>query len=286
MTLNQFKTVLKARKWVVLTTLAIALGAAVALSWLLPARWTATAAVLVDSKSPDPASGMLVPSQTLPGAMATQVEIIRSRKVALKVVEALRLDQSQAAQQQWRAETQGRGSLKVWLADRLVGRLDAAPARDSSVIRISYAGDDPQLAAAAANAFASAYSAANLELKDELARQSVPGPAERTQADGAAPRAPPGESLAAQTNIAVLSPAVEPIEPSFPKWPLNIALALGLGALLGVCIALVMEALDRRLRSEADVAGALGVPLLATLPHARFPRIVRRLLTHRPQGAA
>lgn len=107
MTLNQFKTVLKARKWVVLTTLAIALGAAVALSWLLPARWTATAAVLVDSKSPDPASGMLVPSQTLPGAMATQVEIIRSRKVALKVVEALRLDQSQAAQQQWRAETQG-----------------------------------------------------------------------------------------------------------------------------------------------------------------------------------
>jgi uncharacterized protein involved in exopolysaccharide biosynthesis len=83
------------------------------------------------------------------------------------------------------------------------------------------------------------------------------------------------ESQATQTNIAVLNPATEPLKPSFPKWPLNLALAVFLGTLLGVGVALLLEMLDQRIRSEADVAGTLQLPLLATLPVARLPVIAR-----------
>src|SRR3989304_4954789 len=115
MTFSQFLTILKARKGIVLLVLLVTVGTTVAVSWLLPARWTATTAVLVDSKGPDPITGLLLPAQMLPGYMATQVDIIQSRNVALKVVEKLKLHESQVAQEEWRADTQGRGSLKVWL---------------------------------------------------------------------------------------------------------------------------------------------------------------------------
>lgn len=80
------------------------------------------------------------------------------------------------------------------------------------------------------------------------------------------------ESQATQTNIAVLSPAVEPIEPSFPKWPLNIALAVFLGGLLGVGVALLMEMLDQRVRAADSRAHATRSPIPSTLPGRGLPR--------------
>jgi len=279
MSLNQLFTILKARRWIVLSTLAVAVVAAVMVSALLPARWMASASVLLEWKGADPSSGMLVSGQTRPEHLATQVEIIQSRNVALKVVEALKLQDSQRLQKQWRDATQGRGSLKVWIADRLLANLEAEPVRASSVVSINYAGTDPASAAAIANAFAEAYAYTNVELQQESARRAGGG--------NAAPEAPPALP-AMQPSAAILSPAVEPVSPSFPNWALNLALAVVLGALLGLVIALIMEALDKRVRTEADVTDTLEVPLLAVLPHARRPRAVTkrmRLLTHRPTGA-
>ncbi|MGB8434665.1 MAG: Wzz/FepE/Etk N-terminal domain-containing protein [Burkholderiales bacterium] len=277
MSLNQFITVLKARRYVVLSTLLVAVFVAVAVSVLLPARWTASASVLLEWKGPDPASGMLISGQTRPEHLATQIEIIQSRNVALKVVEALKLHESQRIQQDWSDATQGRGSLKVWIADRLLKQLDAKPVRDSSVVSINFSGADPAFAASVANAFADAYASTNVDLQLEGARRAV----------GSAGQA--AASLSAmQPSAAILSPAVESIRPSFPNWPLNLALAVVLGAVLGVLIALIMESLDKRVRTEADVTDALEVPLLAVLPHARRPRAVTkrmRLLPHRPTSA-
>ncbi|MCC6610030.1 MAG: hypothetical protein IT515_10215 [Burkholderiales bacterium] len=338
MTIRQFLTVLKARKLVVLTVPLVACVAAAAASALVPARWTATASVLVDASAPEALTGNSPSAQAQAGAIATQVEIVRSRNVALKVVDKLRLNESAAAQREWREATEGRGSLKAWLADRLLGRLAVSPMHDSSVLAISFAGPDPQFAASAANAFAQSYVETNLELKLESARlaarwgneraralgAAAPGPAgrlaagERPQPAGAIPEPsttdrerdgtgveprdagaqrtpdvaparyaqPNLESLATRTSVIVLSPAVEPVEPSFPNWPLNVAVALGIGALLGVGAALVMESLDQRVRSAGDVSETLEVPLLATLPHARSPRRVQtRLVGERPARA-
>jgi uncharacterized protein involved in exopolysaccharide biosynthesis len=277
MSLNQLITVLKARRWVVLTTLLAAVVLAVAASAILPARWKASASVLLEWKGPDPASGMLISGQTRPEHLATQVEIIQSRNVALKVVAALKLDENQRLQKEWSDATAGRGSLKVWIADRLLARLDAEPVRTSSVVRINYSGNDPVTAAAIANAFAEAYTSTNVELQEAGARRA-----------GSSAPVTPAQQPAMQPSAAILSPAVEAVRPSFPNWPLNLAIAVVAGTVLGLLIALVMEALDKRVRTEADVTGTIEVPLLAVLPHARRPRAVTkrmRALPHRPAGA-
>ncbi len=74
------------------------------------------------------------------------------------------------------------------------------------------------------------------------------------------------ESQTTQTNVSVLKRATPPGLPSSPKLLLNIAVALGLGALLGLGAALVRESLDRRLRTDADVTRGLRQPLLGVLP--------------------
>jgi succinoglycan biosynthesis transport protein ExoP len=468
MTFGQFLGIVRARKGVVVAIALATVVATVALSWLMPARWSATASVLVDAKGPDPITGLVLPAQMLPGYLSTQVDIIQSQNVALKVVHALKLDESPVARQEWQADTAGRGSLRVWLADLLLKKLDVKPARDSSVIHISFSAVDPGFAATVANAFAQAYIDANLELRVEPARQSARWFSEQTRtlrqdvegsaaklaeyqqakgivslderldtenarleqlnaqlsqaaaltadgltrqrlardfaARGSAPDSIPEvlasplvqslkgelsrqegklkeilarlgtnhpqyqeasaevqsiqqrlkdemagvvqgiennyriaqrreaelreqlnaqkdkvlalkrerdtlaalireaenaqkafdlttqrrtqtslESLATQTNIVVLNPAVEPITPAFPKWPLNIALGALLGVLLGLGTALILEMLDQRIRSPSDVTGTLGLPLLARLPRAKFARRTRAPL--RPRQA-
>lgn len=73
------------------------------------------------------------------------------------------------------------------------------------------------------------------------------------------------ESQTSQTNVSVLSRAIPPIEPSFPKVFLNMLLAVFLGTLLGVGIALLLEVLNRRVRSAQDLAEALDLPVLGVL---------------------
>jgi chain length determinant protein EpsF len=76
------------------------------------------------------------------------------------------------------------------------------------------------------------------------------------------------ESQTQQTNIAVLTPAQPPLEPSFPKLLLNTLIAIFLGTLLGVGTALLLELMQRRVRSAEDLAETLGVPVLAVIGHA------------------
>jgi chain length determinant protein EpsF len=73
------------------------------------------------------------------------------------------------------------------------------------------------------------------------------------------------ESQTQQTNIAVLSPAVEPTEPASPKIILNTLLAVFLGTLLGVGAALALELADRRIRSREDIEQLLNLNVLAEL---------------------
>ena len=71
------------------------------------------------------------------------------------------------------------------------------------------------------------------------------------------------ESRASQTNVTVLNPAAVPGKPSLPKIPLNIALSVVVGTILGIGIVMLMEMFDRRVRSRSDLD--LDVPLLVVL---------------------
>jgi chain length determinant protein EpsF len=92
-----------------------------------------------------------------------------------------------------------------------------------------------------------------------------------------------------QSNLAMLTPAVEPIAPAGPKILLNCMLAALTGAGLGIAVAMLLENLDPRVRSEADLAQVLGVPLLgrvtAMIAHSASHRNARRALPHLKSSA-
>ena len=85
------------------------------------------------------------------------------------------------------------------------------------------------------------------------------------------------ESLSVQTNIATLNPASVPTEPNRPRILLNMLISVFLGTLLGVGIALMLELVNRRVRSVEDLVEAIELPVLATISSAGSPPTLRRL---------
>ena len=164
---------LRARYKIVLLTLGVTILAAVAISLILPKNYVAGVSMVVNYKGVDPVTGLSVPAQLMPGYIATQVDIIKSKSVALKVVDDLKLASNPAVQAGFQDATGGRGTLRDWLADSLLQKVDVVPARESSVLTINFRGNDPQFVATMANAFATAYLDVAVQLKiDPVQRAS------------------------------------------------------------------------------------------------------------------
>jgi succinoglycan biosynthesis transport protein ExoP len=170
MTVGQFLSILRARWWLVLLVLGLSVGGTLAVNLLLPKQYTAAASVVVDFK-PDPVSAVMYGGMASPGFMATQVDIIRSDRVAQRVVRNLKLNENPQVRAQWQDETDGKGSIESWLGGVFQRQMDVVPSRESSVITISYKAPDPRFAAGLANAFMQAYIDTALELRVDPARQ-------------------------------------------------------------------------------------------------------------------
>ena len=170
MTFGQFLSILRARKWVALLVFALVVASTVAISMLLPKKYTGVASIVVDVK-PDPVAAMAYPSMAMPGFMATQVDIMTSDRVTLRVIRDLKLLDSPNLRQQWQEEAEGKGTIEQWLIDALQKQLDIKPSRESNVIQVVYKSPDPRFAAGLANAYAQAYIATTLELRVDPAKQ-------------------------------------------------------------------------------------------------------------------
>lgn len=170
MTFSQFLSILRARWWVVLLVLGLTVATTVVVSLLLPRQYTATASIVIDIK-PDPISAIAYGGQATPIFMATQVDVINSERVALRVVRNLRLAENPDVRAQWLESTQGEGTIEQWLIGLFQQQKEVVPSRESSVVAISYKAADPRFAAAVANAFASAYIQTALELRVNPARE-------------------------------------------------------------------------------------------------------------------
>lgn len=169
MTFAQFLSILRARKWAALLVFALVVVTTVVVSLLLPKTYTATASVVIDAK-PDPVTAMINPAAALPSFMATQVDIMSSDRVALRVIRDLKLLDNPSLRQQWQEETEGKGTIEQYLVDLLQKKLDVKPSRESNVIAVNYKSPDPRFAAGLANAFAQAYIATTLELRVDPAQ--------------------------------------------------------------------------------------------------------------------
>jgi succinoglycan biosynthesis transport protein ExoP len=181
MNARQFWFILVARRTLILGVLAASVLLTLAVNLVQPGSYKATASVLLNYKGVDPVTGATTPGQLLPGYMATQIDIIGSKHVALRVVDSLKLASSAAVREQFQATAQGKGDIRDWLADLLRKKLDILPSRESSVVDISFSGADPQFAAVVANAFAEEYQRASVGLKIEPMKKTASYFSEQTR---------------------------------------------------------------------------------------------------------
>ncbi|MDY6947389.1 MAG: chain length determinant protein EpsF [Pseudomonadota bacterium] len=172
MGLAQMLRVLRGRA-VLFTAIVLAVLTAVAvISLLSPKKYVAELALVVDLQGTDPMKQTALAPMLVPAHLATQTEIIRSRNVALKVIEKMGLATNPAIVAAFR-ESGAETDLTSWLVDALLRNVDAKTARSSNIIRISYGSPDPVRSAEMANAFAEAYIQTSLELRVDPARRQV-----------------------------------------------------------------------------------------------------------------
>ena len=127
---------------------------------------------MVDAKSADPLMGGMLPAQMIPGYMAHpggHHQLHARRPAGGRPAQDGPVAGHPGAMAR---SNQGQGSIKIWLAELLMKKLDVQPSRErAACLTIGYQGADPQFAAAVANAWAQAYIDTSLELKVEPARQ-------------------------------------------------------------------------------------------------------------------
>ena len=98
------------------------------------------------------------------------------------------------------------------------------------------------------------------------------------------------EGQSNQSDIAVLTPAVPPLEHASPRILLNVVLSVFIGGMLGLGFALLAEMMDRRVRSATDLVLMLEVPVMGQMnwgaPKKRRLQWIRKLFARNKAGVA
>jgi succinoglycan biosynthesis transport protein ExoP len=145
---------------------------AVAASFLLPKKYTGEGAVVVDARGIDPlAQDGVMAAQQEANYVATQVDVIESHNVALKVVDRMKLTTDPAIVEKFQDKTGGVGSIRDFAADEILKHLTVKPSRDSDVIFVEFTHKSAQ--ADITNAFSEGYLQASLELRVDPARRQA-----------------------------------------------------------------------------------------------------------------
>jgi polysaccharide biosynthesis transport protein len=164
MNIGQLVRIFWARRHLVFGVMAGAIALTVLAKLILPPNYVAATSMVIDTKAADPVTGAAAPvgGNT---QVTTQIDVITSRAVALKVVNDLKLIEGSGEEADRK---------RVGKAYELLGALTVRPTPSSNIVRILFEDSDPEFAAAAANAFADAYVRTSLELKlDPSRRQNV-----------------------------------------------------------------------------------------------------------------
>ena len=172
MNYSRLLLILLARRNIILITLAVTVLTTIVVSLLLPKSYKSTATLVLTYKGADPVTGMMLAPQQISNYMATQLDIIRSTKTALIVIDKLKLDQSEIVKKSYQESKTGL-DLRDWLAGGLLKDLNIETSRDSSVIQINYVSTDAEFAAMVANAFANAYQEISIRLTVEPSQNAA-----------------------------------------------------------------------------------------------------------------
>jgi succinoglycan biosynthesis transport protein ExoP len=177
---NQYWKIIKERKWIVIATFVTIVFTTFIGSLLWSPLYEAIATLVLDYDSTNPMNLSNVPvTGVLQSAeyINTQVEIIKSRKIALDVIDHLKLDRypdiiekfNEAKERNpiffWE-DDKSNMDIRNWLADKFLSEfIKVEPTRDTRFLYIKFYSSDPNFSAEVANAYARAYADYNLELK-------------------------------------------------------------------------------------------------------------------------
>lgn len=179
MNLMHYWQVIKDRRRIVKIAFLTTVLTTLLLSLVWPAKYEGVATIVLDYDSSNPMNMNLMAAVAMSPSIEyvnTQIEIIRSRRVAIGVIELLNLDKVPEIAEQYEDMKHGNPlffwrdpkeiDIKVWLADEFLSKyLKVEPARDTRFLYIKFYSGDPKFSAVIANAFAKSYTDHNLELK-------------------------------------------------------------------------------------------------------------------------
>ncbi|MCO5119209.1 MAG: polysaccharide biosynthesis tyrosine autokinase [Burkholderiaceae bacterium] len=179
------------RKWMILGIAALVTGITVFVLMRMTPIYRSTAVVLIE-QSPSHVVGI----DQVYGAITsnreyytTQAEFLKSQDVALRVIRKLGLtthpefdprQRRSPVWKQWLAGLAGQAEPKAAsdsvIERRVLGtfgkRLSVAPVRNSQLVQVSFESEDPELAAAVANAIAAAYIDADMDARFSMTQQA------------------------------------------------------------------------------------------------------------------
>lgn len=171
MNVAHLSLVLKARLRTVALVTLLTVVAAVAASFAIPKTYKASTSLILNYKGEDHITGSGAPAQASSGYfstyVATQIDIIKSPTVALRVVKRLKLATDPKSRAKYAGEPasiRDKTGFEPWLANRLLAKLEVKPAHDSSVLTIAFSAPNAADTAATANAFAQEYRSLIVEL--------------------------------------------------------------------------------------------------------------------------
>jgi succinoglycan biosynthesis transport protein ExoP len=278
---SDYIAVLKRRKLLVITLLIAAPIMAFLYSLSQEHLYSASAQVLLQPRSPTSAvtGGVDLGADEDPTRVAeTQAAIARVPAVARRVVQQVHV--------------------RGLTAGKLLNDSSVSNEQNTDLLDFGVTSTDPDTAAQLATAYAQAYTDYRTELDTAQlrnARDDLETRLSDLRASGIAKTSPLYTTLvgkveqlrtleALQTSRATLVRPATSGSQIQPRTARNIAFGVVLGILLGIGLALLGEAVDKRVRGEQDVEAALGIPLLGRLaePPRRFRG--RLAMANEPQG--
>jgi Mrp family chromosome partitioning ATPase len=234
----------------IIGSILFAIAAAIIYLLVAPPSYVAWSELLIEPLKVPGDSG----AQTIPvdqGQVESQVEVLRSKKVADDVIRHLNLTHDPEFVP---AKTGADPAERLRIAsDTFSERLNVRRIGQSYVAEVSFRSNNPEKAAQIVNAVDDAYLNGGWRFDSRFDRM-------RRFAE------PVEKQALTVSNVHIITAATPPIGKSSPQTKLVLALALLLGGLIGTGTAMALHALDRTTHSPAQIKRDLGVECLGTLP--------------------
>jgi len=107
MDLSQFLLALRARRKAFVIAFAVTVLTAIAVALILPKKYVATATLLVDTRDEQTMSPVRMTARERAGYLQTQVDLLKSNRVATQVARDLKLAQKPGVREAWEKDTGG-----------------------------------------------------------------------------------------------------------------------------------------------------------------------------------